>query len=72
MLRAIIEHKRTHDGNSPAIRQLQAATGLKSTSAVFYHLDRLQRAGLIRLDRFKSRGIEVVGGSWSPPPGPTP
>jgi len=67
VLAAVIAHKLAHDGNSPTIRELQAALGLHTTSVVVYHLTRLHQAGLIRYARGAARAIEVVGGKWLPP-----
>lgn len=67
----IVSHKIDHDGNSPTIREICAACGISSTSAVDYNLQKLERAKLIRLTiiAHRARGIEVVGGKWLPPKG---
>lgn len=54
-------------GLPPGIRELQSALKISSTSVVSYHLRCLEKAGLIRIFPGRSRGISVVGGSWSPP-----
>ena len=67
VLEYIIEYKTEHDGNSPSMREICAATLLASTSTVNYHLTQLIKMGRIRtfaLDK-QSRSIEVVGGKWS-------
>ena len=65
----IVRYKIDHDGNSPTIREICAACGITSTSAVNYTLEKMERAKLIRLPKaFKrARSIEVVGGKWLPP-----
>ncbi len=62
----ILEHKRRHDGNSPTIREIMTAVGLKSMSVVIYHRNRLVAAGKIRLvgTQHSSNQIEVIGGKW--------
>lgn len=59
-----IEESLRVQGRPPTIREIGAAFGIASTNGVRYHLDRLERMGKIRRDRFTSRGIEVqrVGG----------
>jgi repressor LexA len=44
----------------PAIRDIQVACNISSTSVVDYNLKRLEEAGLIRRDRDVSRGIELL------------
>lgn len=48
-------------GFPPAIRDIQRACRLSSTSVVSYHLDKLAGRGLIRRSRDVARGIEIVG-----------
>ena len=67
VLEFVIEYKKAHDGNSPSMREICAATFLASTSVANYHLTQLIKMGRIRtfaLDK-QSRSIEVVGGKWS-------
>lgn len=72
VLDCIIAHKLTHDGNSPSIRQLMRLLRLHSEASVYYHLQTLRRAGLIRTPSHNglrlARSIEVVGAAWTPPP----
>ena len=46
-------------GYPPTIREIGEAFGIASTNGVRYYLDRLERAGKIRRDRWTSRGIEL-------------
>src|SRR5439155_12861758 len=48
-------------GRPPTIREIGEAFGIASTNGVRYYLDRLERAGKIRRDRWTSRGIELSG-----------
>jgi len=55
-------------GRPPTIREIGEAFGIASTNGVRYYLDRLEKAGKIRRDRWTSRGIELQG----PVPARTP
>lgn len=46
-------------GYPPTIREIGEAFGIASTNGVRYYLDRLERTGKIRRDRWTSRGIEL-------------
>jgi repressor LexA len=48
-------------GRPPTIREIGEAFGIASTNGVRYYLDRLEKAGRIRRDRWTSRGIELSG-----------
>lgn len=48
-------------GRPPTVRDMVQKLGFSTTSAVDYHLKRLQRAGLIRRPRRLARGIELAG-----------
>ena len=50
-------------GYPPSVREICAATGLKSTSTVHAHLNHLEQQGLIRRDPTKPRALEVTDGS---------
>jgi repressor LexA len=50
-----------NQGRPPTIREIGEAFGIASTNGVRYYLDRLERAGRIRRDRWTSRGIELAG-----------
>lgn len=47
-------------GYPPSVREICEAVGLKSTSTVHGHLERLEKRGLIRRDPTKPRAIEIV------------
>src|SRR5690554_5989700 len=47
-------------GYPPSVREICNAVGLKSTSTVHGHLERLEKKGLIRRDPTKPRAIEVL------------
>ena len=57
------------DGYSPTVRDIQNATGIKSTSTVHAYLSRLEEKGLIRKDPGKSRTLQT--GAVSPEPNRT-
>jgi repressor LexA len=46
-------------GRPPTIREIGTAFGITSTNGVRYYLDRLEKSGRIRRDRWTSRGIEL-------------
>jgi len=47
-------------GYPPSVREIGAAVGLRSSSTVHAHLDRLERLGYIKRDPMRSRAIEIV------------
>jgi repressor LexA len=47
-------------GYPPSVREICDAVGLKSTSTVHGHLERLEKKGIIRRDPTKPRAIEIV------------
>lgn len=47
-------------GYPPSVREICVAMGLKSTSTVHGHLEKLERHGYIRRDPTKPRAIEIV------------
>lgn len=53
-------------GYPPSVREICEAIGLRSTSTVHGHLERLEKKGLIRRDPTKPRAIEILDGSFSP------
>jgi len=55
-IRKSIEEK----GFPPTVRELQAASGAKSTATIHYTLKRLEEQGVIRRDPKLSRGIELT------------
>ena len=48
-------------GYPPSVREIAQAVGLKSTSTVHGHLQRLERRGLLHRDAMKPRAMEVMG-----------
>lgn len=56
----IKNHIRTK-GYPPSVREIGRTVGLKSSSTVHGHLNRLEEKGYIRRDPTKPRAIEVVG-----------
>lgn len=61
----IVSYKKKHDGNSPSMREIMTDLNISSTSVVTYHLEKLERMGLIkRVANGQTRQIEVTGGRW--------
>nr|MDD6335328.1 transcriptional repressor LexA [bacterium] len=56
--KAILEN-----GYPPSVREIGEAVGLKSPSTVHGHLNRMEKAGLIRRDPAKNRAIELLDGA---------
>lgn len=50
-------------GYPPSVREICSAVGLKSTSTVHGHLERLEKRGFIRRDPTKPRAIEILDDS---------
>lgn len=50
-------------GYPPSVREICAAVGLKSTSTVHAHLNRLEEEGYIRRDATKPRAMELTEGN---------
>ena len=48
-------------GYPPSVREIADAVGLKSTSTVHGHLQRLEKKGLLHRDPMKPRAMEVTG-----------
>jgi repressor LexA len=55
-----MKHYVLDKGYPPSVREICEAVGLKSTSTVHGHLERLERKGLIRRDPTKPRAIELI------------
>lgn len=53
-------------GYPPSVREICDAVGLKSTSTVHGHLERLERKGYIKRDPSKPRAIEIFTNTSSP------
>lgn len=58
-----IENHVSQKGYPPSVREICEAVGLKSTSTVHGHLQRLEKKGFIRRDQTKPRAIGVLEGS---------
>ncbi|MGD0231689.1 MAG: transcriptional repressor LexA [Syntrophorhabdales bacterium] len=59
----ILDFVRTYrqkNGYAPALREIAQGCGIKSPSAVQFHLDRLERDGAIRRSKDKSRSITLL------------
>ena len=52
-------------GYPPTVREIGQAVGLTSPSTVHAHLEKLEKAGLIRRDATKPRALEVIEGGRS-------
>lgn len=52
-------------GYPPSVREICVAVGLRSTSTVHGHLERLEKRGIIRRDPTKPRAIEILDDSTS-------
>jgi len=64
----ILAYVNTHvdeHGYPPTVREIGHAVGLTSPSTVHAHLEKLERAGLIRRDATKPRALEVIEGGRS-------
>lgn len=48
-------------GYQPSVREIAANTKIKSTSTVFYHLGKLEKAGLLKKCDSKNRAMEIIG-----------
>jgi repressor LexA len=48
-----------HSGYPPSVREIAAAVGLASTSAVHHHLTSLEREGLLERDATQSRALRL-------------
>ncbi len=52
-------------GYPPSVREIGEAVGLKSSSTVHGHLDRLEKKGVIRRDPTKPRAIEILDDEYN-------
>ena len=57
-----IKEQQLLKGYPPSVREICAAVGLKSTSTVHGHLNKLEKLGYIRRDPTKPRAIEILDG----------
>ena len=63
MILEFIKEQLVEKGYPPAVREICTAVGLKSTSTVHSHLNKLEQLGYIRRDPTKPRAIEVLDGN---------
>ena len=60
MIFEYIKEQQLLKGYPPSVREICAAVGLKSTSTVHSHLNKLEKLGYIRRDPTKPRAIEIL------------
>lgn len=53
-------------GYPPSVREIGEAVGLRSSSTVHAHLEKLEQKGYIRRDPTKPRAIEIIAPGYSP------
>jgi repressor LexA len=61
-----IRNEQSNKGYPPSVREICEAVGLRSTSTVHGHLERLEKKGYIRRDPTKPRCIEIVEDGFTP------
>lgn len=61
-----IRNEQLNKGYPPSVREICNAVGLKSTSTVHGHLERLEKKGYIRRDPTKPRAIEIIEDGYTP------
>ena len=61
-----IRNEQLNKGYPPSVREICEAVGLKSTSTVHGHLERLEKKGYIRRDPTKPRAIEIMEDGFYP------
>lgn len=61
-----IKQVQLNRGYPPSVREICTAVGLKSTSTVHGHLERLEKKGYIRRDPTKPRAIEIIDDNFTP------
>ena len=61
----VIKKDILNKGYPPTVRELCEACNLKSTSSVFAHLEKLEKAGYIRRNPSKTRAIEIIDDDFS-------
>ena len=62
MILEFIKEELLAKGYPPSVREICQAVGLKSTSTVHSHLNKLEKLGYIRRDPTKPRAIEILDG----------
>jgi len=61
-----IRNEQLNKGYPPSVREICEAVGLRSTSTVHGHLERLEKKGYIRRDPTKPRAIEIIENGFTP------
>ncbi len=61
-----IRNELLNKGYPPSVREICEAVGLRSTSTVHGHLERLEKKGYIRRDPTKPRAIEIMEDGFTP------
>src|SRR5207247_4757503 len=57
----LIRERISERGYPPTVREIAAAVGLASTSAVHHHLLKLEREGKLQKDATRSRALSIPG-----------
>jgi len=52
-------------GLPPSFREIGASMSIRSTYAVAFHLDALERKGLVRREHARSRAIQITAAGWA-------
>lgn len=60
-----IKKQVSEKGYPPSVREICAGVGLSSTSTVHGHLERMEKKGLIKRDKTKTRAIEIIEDSFN-------
>ena len=58
----IVEYSNEH-GYQPSLREIADVTGIKSASTIFYHIEKLEKSGLVKKSAAKNRAIELTARS---------
>ena len=69
MIFEYIKEQQLLKGYPPSVREICSAVGLKSTSTVHAHLNKLEKLGYIRRDPTKPRAIEILSNNEEDLPG---
>ena len=69
MIFEFIKEQQLDKGYPPSVREICTAVGLKSTSTVHSHLNKLEKLGYIKRDPSKPRAIEILDNNTNDAPG---
>lgn len=69
MILEFIKEQQVDKGYPPSVREICTAVGLKSTSTVHSHLNKLEKLGYIKRDPSKPRAIEILDNNTNDAPG---